>query len=256
MQLLNFCLTIIEDEKPAARRLQRMLEKLGFQKIVLLHSVKESVGYFKENPAPDLLFLDVQLSDGLSFEIFDQVSVNSAVIFTTAYDRYALRAFELNSVDYLLKPIAEKGLKNAVEKFQQNWTPSDRLGNSTIEQLKKALVKTDNYKFRFRVKVGEHHKIFKIENIECLFSQNKGTYLNTDQGRHYLLDESLNQIEPQLDPKQFFRINRQLIVNIDFIQDIVSYSNSRLKVNLQFFKNPKDLVVSRERVSEFKKWLG
>lgn len=255
MNLSNLQIAIIEDEKPAARQLKRNLEKLGYDNSILLHSVSESVTYFKNKPAPDLLFLDVQLSDGLSFEIFEEVELNSAVIFTTAYDQYALRAFQLNSVDYLLKPISVKKLKQALEKFKQNWQPSQNIDGSVLNQLKTALTEGQNYKSRFRVKVGEYYKIFKTEEVECFFSQNKGTYLNTDSGRAYLLDEPLNEIAPQVNPKAFFRINRQVIVNINFIKDIVRYSNSRLKVNLTHFDDPKNLIVSRERVSDFKEWL-
>ena len=250
---------IIEDEKPAARLLQRKLEKLNVAVGVMLHSVEESIDWFSKNEHPDLIFLDIQLSDGLSFEIFEKVSIKSAVIFTTAYDEYALRAFKLNSIDYLLKPIDEDDLEAAVTKFK-SLLPKQELQtqNLTIdfEQIKKMLTNPfeKTYKKRFTVKIGQHLKVISIEEIECFFSENKGTYLHTFDNRNYLLECTLELLEQELDPADFFRISRKFIIPLKAIKEIVVYSNSRLKVILPSYKE-EEVIVSREKVSDFKTWI-
>ncbi len=246
---------IIEDEKPSARRLQRMLDNIGVKVDTLLHSVEESITWFQSNPHPDLIFLDIQLSDGLSFEIFEAVSITSPIIFTTAYDEYALRAFKLNSIDYLLKPIDEAELKKAVEKYQQR-LPQQGLMSLDFEAIKKLLVNPieRDYKKRFSVKVGQHLKLISTESIECFYSENKGTYAHTAEGRNYLLDTTLEQLEQELDPDLFFRINRKFFVNINAIQDMISYTNSRLQIKLGSFREH-EVIVARERVRDFKDWL-
>jgi DNA-binding LytR/AlgR family response regulator len=243
---------IIEDEKPSARRLKRMLEKQGVEVLHMLHSVKESVEWFRENPHPDLIFLDIQLGDGLSFEIFEWVEVKSAIVFTTAYDEYALKAFKLNSVDYLLKPIDEEELAAAIEKFKSKnlSTSIDLNGLQELFGEKKT-----EYKSRFSIKVGQHLKFFSIDEIAFFYSENKGTYLHTDSGRDYLMDVTLENLEKELSPEKFFRINRRFIINLNSIQDIVHYSNSRLKIKLKDFAD-ENIIVSRERVKAFKEWLG
>ncbi len=250
---------IIEDEKPAARLLQRKLEKLNVEVGVMLHSVEESIDWFSKNEHPDLIFLDIQLSDGLSFEIFEKVSIKSAVIFTTAYDEYALRAFKLNSIDYLLKPIDEDDLEAAVTKFK-SLLPKQELQtqNLTIdfEQIKRMLTNPfeKTFKKRFTVKIGQHLKVISIEDIECFFSENKGTYLHTFDNRNYLIDSTLELLEKELDPSDFFRISRKFIIALKAIKEIVVYSNSRLKVILPSYKE-EEVIVSREKVSDFKTWI-
>lgn len=245
-------IVIIEDEKPAARLLSRKLEKLNFPVSTMLHSVEESIKWFSENQQPDLIFLDIQLSDGLSFEIFEKIDIKSAIIFTTAYDEYALKAFKLNSIDYLLKPIDPKELEQALAKFRErienkqfdlNWVKDIFLSNKKI------------YKERFSIKIRQQLKIVNTSEIECIFSENKGTYLYTLENRNYLLDLSLEQLETELNPKYFFRVSRKFIINLNAIQEIQIYSNSRLKIILNSFKN-EEIIVSRERVSDFKNWLG
>ncbi|CAM3988406.1 LytTR family DNA-binding domain-containing protein [Flavobacterium sinopsychrotolerans] len=251
---------IIEDEKPAARLLQRKLEKLNIQVGVMLHSVEEALDWFSKNEHPDLIFLDIQLSDGLSFEIFEKVEIKSAVIFTTAYDEYALRAFKLNSIDYLLKPIDEDDLEIAVAKFKsllpKQETQPQSLGID-FEQIKRMLINPfeKNYKKRFTVKIGQHLKVISIDEIECFFSENKGTYLHTFDNRNYLIECTLELLEQELDPADFFRISRKFIIPLKAIKEIVVYSNSRLKVILPSFKD-EDVIVSREKVSDFKTWIG
>jgi len=246
---------IIEDEKPSARRLQRMLNKLSIQVNTMLHSVEESLEWFKNNPHPELIFLDIQLSDGLSFEIFEATQIKSAIIFTTAYDEYALQAFKLNSIDYLLKPIDETELETAVNKYKSQ-TPKQQPVTVDFSEIKKLLINPieRTYKKRFSVKVGQHIKLIATDKIECFYSENKGTYLYTTSGRNYLLDLSLDQLEDDLEPQTFFRVNRKFYVNINTIKDMVSYTNSRLQIKLNNFNNHK-IIVARERVKDFKNWL-
>ena len=246
---------IIEDEKPSARRLQRMLKALDIEVQTLLHSVEEAINWFECNAHPDLIFLDIQLSDGLSFEIFDVIEIKSAVIFTTAYDEYALQAFKLNSIDYLLKPIDDEDLAVAVNKYLER-LPKQKAVTLDFNDIKKLLVNPIDreYKKRFSVKVGQHLKLISIDNIECFYSENKGTYLHTNEGRNYLLDTTLEQLEEELNPDVFFRINRKFFININAIKDMVSYTNSRLQIKLNSY-NEQEVIVARERVKDFKGWL-
>ncbi len=247
---------IIEDEKPAARLLQRKLTKLNIEVGVMLHSVEESIEWFSRNEHPDLIFLDIQLSDGLSFEIFEKIDIKSAVIFTTAYDEYALKAFKLNSVDYLLKPIDEDDLEAAVLKFKDR-LPKQEMLNLDFEQIKKMLSNPfeKKYKKRFTVKIGQYLKVISTDEIECFFSENKGTYIHTFDNRNYLIESTLEVLEQELDPAEFYRISRKFIVPLKAIKEIVVYSNSRLKLILPTYKD-EEVVVSREKVSDFKIWIG
>ncbi len=246
---------IIEDEKPSARYLQRMLEKQDVNVKQMLHSVEEAVNWFQNNPHPDLIFLDIQLSDGLSFEIFDEVEVTSAIIFTTAFDEYALQAFKLNSIDYLLKPIDEAELLAAVKKYR-TLKPSHQNVQFNFEDIKKLLLNPveREYKRRFTTKIGQHIKMISVDDIECFYSENKGTYAHTVDGRDYLLETTLEQLEQELSPETFFRISRKYYININSIKDIISYTNSRLQLKLNSFKD-QDIIVARERVKDFKLWL-
>ena len=225
---------IIEDEKPSARRLSRMLNAIQVEAKTLLHSVEESITWFQNNEHPDLIFLDIQLSDGLSFEIFEAVEIKSAIIFITAYDEYALQAFKLNSIDYLLKPIDEDELAKAVTKYKER-LPEQKAVTLYFNDIKKLLINPIDreYKKRFSVKVGQHLKLVNIDDIECFYSENKGTYLYTNEGRNYLLDTTLEHLENELEPQIFFRINRKFFVNLNAIKDMVSYTNSRLQIKLK-----------------------
>lgn len=246
---------IIEDEKPSARRLQRMLKALDIEAQTMLHSVEDAIRWFELNEHPDLIFLDIQLSDGLSFEIFEAVEIKSAVIFTTAYDEYALQAFKLNSIDYLLKPIDSEELSLSVKKYSERLSQQQAV-TLDINDIKKLLVNSSEreYKKRFSVKVGQHLKLINIDEIECVFSENKGTYVHTSEGRNYMLDSTLDHLEQELDPNLFFRINRKFFVHIKAIKDMVSYTNSRLQIKLNTYKE-QDVIVARERVKDFKNWL-
>ncbi len=251
---------IIEDEKPAARLLQRKVEKLGLQVNTMLHSVEEAISWFQNHPHPDLIFLDIQLSDGLSFEIFEyfdkaQQHIKSAVIFTTAYDEYALRAFKLNSIDYLLKPIDEEDLEIAVNKFKaRNQAQNISLD---FEAIKRMLVNPveKEYKKRFSVKIGQQLKVISIDEVECFYSENKGTYIHTLDNRDYLIDSTLEVVEAEINPKDFYRVSRKFIVPLKAVKEIQVYSNSRLKIILPTYKDD-EVIVARERVSDFKDWIG
>jgi two-component system response regulator LytT len=246
---------IIEDEKPAARRLHRMLLALGIEVITMLHSVEESLNWLQNNKHPDLIFLDIQLSDGLSFEIFEEIEVKSAIIFTTAYDEYALKAFKLNSIDYLLKPLDEDELKFAVDMFKEK-QPKQQKVQVNLETIRKLLINPMDRKFKKRltIKVGQHIKIINTNVIECFYSENKSTSIHTSENRNYALDNSLEYWQEQLHPEQFFRVNRTFIVHINAIKDIISYANSRLKLILHSY-NETEIIVSRERVKDFKNWI-
>lgn len=246
---------IIEDEKPAARRLSRLLAEFDVDVSTMLHSVQESIEWFQNNPHPDLIFLDIQLSDGLSFEIFDYVDVQSAIIFTTAYDEYALQAFKLNSIDYLLKPIDDEELESAIKKYRALKPETQKL-TLDFEEIKKLLVNPleREYKKRFTIRVGQHLKIINVDEIECFYSENKGTYAVTTDGRNYLLDTTLENLEPELEPKIFFRVSRKFYINVNHVKDIISYTNSRLQIKLNRFSE-QEIIVSREKVKDFKSWL-
>ena len=245
---------IIEDEKPSARLLERKLNAIGVKVNMKLHSVEDSIEWFVNNPEPDLIFLDIQLSDGLSFEIFETVKIVAPVIFTTAYDQYAIQAFKLNSIDYLLKPIDKNELSFAVNKFKSNFhNQNEEVNLSEIRNLISNNSKV--YKKRFTVNVGTSIKIFNTIDIACFYSQDKTSYLLNNSGRSYILDSSLDKIYDTLNPELFFKVNRKYVLNINEIKDIINYSNSRLKVNLNT-PTEEDIIVARDRVKAFKNWLS
>ena len=243
---------IIEDEKPAAEKLKTLIKKTDPEIEVLgvSTSVKKSVEWFTQNQPPDLAFMDIQLGDGLSFEIFEQTEVNCPVIFTTAYDEYALKAFKVNSIDYLLKPVEKEQLENALKKFHRVHVPKPN--KHVFDKVLSTL--TSDYKSRFLIKVGEHIRSLSVAQIQSFYSMDKSTYVLTSENRNYDLDYTLDQIETLIDPSKFFRISRKFIINIDYINDIISYTNSRLKVKLQG-ETGEEMIVSREKVKDFKNWL-
>jgi DNA-binding LytR/AlgR family response regulator len=244
---------VIEDEKVAASRLCSLINKFdeSIEILDVLQSVKKSAEWFTANTAPDLIFMDIQLSDGLSFEIFEQTLVQSPVIFTTAYEEYALRAFKVNSIDYLLKPIDAAELSTAINKYNKKHQAVN-YPQQVFDVLLHNL--TNAYKSKFVIKVGEHIKVFTNEDIQCFYSLEKGTFLQNKLGRDYAINYSLDQLQELLDPAKFFRISRKYIVAFSSIKDIISYSNSRLLLRLEA-NSSDDLVISRERVQEFKNWL-
>jgi DNA-binding LytR/AlgR family response regulator len=246
---------IIEDEPQAAQRIEKLVKTIVPSSIILgkLDSVKNSVNWLKANPAPDLILMDIQLADGISFSIFDQCQVKSPVIFTTAYDEYALKAFKVNSIDYILKPVDEDELRAALNKFQILKAVSQP--DKMLESIGYAMqMLTKKYKERFMIKVGEHLKSIEIEEILFFFSLEKTTFAQTKDGRKHILDFTLDQLENLLNPTDYFRINRKYIINPKSIQDMISYTNSRLKLVLKT-SDDSDVIVARERVQEFKEWM-
>ena len=248
---------IIEDEKPAADWLKQLILKFDAQITVLavIDSVSGAVEWFQQNPAPNLAFMDIQLADGLSFEIFERIKVLCPVIFTTAYEEYAIKAFKVNSVDYLLKPIAYSELETAFQKFGERVRNVEPVPSVTIELLNKVKeMLRKQYKTRFVIKVGEHLKSITVEDILFFYSLEKATYLCTADFKTYLVDYSLDRISEMIDEHRFFRINRKYILSNQSIADIIFYSNSRLKIKL---KKPgeESIIVSRDKVSAFKEWL-
>lgn len=248
---------IIEDEPHAAQRLESLVTELipNGQILGKIDTVKKSVHWLKSNDRPDLIFMDIQLADGLSFQIFEQHVINSPVIFTTAYDEYALKAFKVNSIDYILKPVDKAELQSALTKLQ-NLSGTGAAGQkdmlSNIGLAVEMLLK--KFKTRFVIKVGEHLRTIEVAAIRYFFSQEKTTFCVTDDNRNHILDYTLEQLEEMLDPAEFFRINRKYLVRSNAIQDIINYTNSRLKLILKGSQD-NDIIVARERVQEFKNWL-
>ena len=241
---------IVEDEALAAEKLGTLLKKVipEVQILTFIESVEEAVEWFSQNPAPDLVFMDIQLDDGISFEIFDTIKLDVPVIFTTAYNEYAIRAFKVNSVDYLLKPIEEEALAAAIVKFRKvSQQPVDfesRIAG-VLSQFR------EKYKSRFFVKTGLRFQSIPVEKISCFFVEERFTFLKTQEGKTCDLDFSLDQLQKLVDPTLFFRVSRNFLVNINAIEDIISYSTSRLKLKVA----KEEIIVSRDKVSEFKLWL-
>src|SRR5665648_46756 len=248
---------IIEDEKPAADWLKQLILKFDSQITVLavIDSVSGAVEWFQQNQAPDLALMDIQLADGLSFDIFERTKIQCPVIFTTAYEEYAIKAFKVNSVDYLLKPIAYIELEAAFQKFGDRVQSIRTAPSVTIELLNKVKeMLRKQYKTRFVIKVGEHLKSITVDDILFFYSLEKATYLCTAEFKTYLVDYSLDRITEIIDEHLFFRINRKYILSNQSIADIIFYSNSRLKIKL---KKPDEesIIVSRDKVAAFKEWL-
>lgn len=249
---------IIEDEAFAALRLRKMIQDYNPEIRILaeLESVAESVKWFKLNPEPDLIFLDIHLEDDLSFAIFEQVNISSPVIFTTAFDEYAIKAFKLKSIDYLLKPIVHEELAAALKKYQQF---SGLHRNAIDLQSLYNLLTTDEKKYRerFSVSVGTKIKMIEVTDIAYFFVMDKGNYLRTSQGSTYNIDLTLDKLEEILNPSTFFRINRKYLINISSITNMVAYSRGRVKLELKP-KADDDLetIVSIDRSGGFKKWLN
>jgi len=245
---------IIEDEHLASDKLTRMLSDIdpNIQIVSILESVEASANWLSNNTPPDLIFMDIQLDDGISFEIFDTVKINVPIIFTTAYNEYAIKAFKVNSIDYLLKPFTMDDLRSAFEKYKQlHGAPS--LQSDKIDLLYQQLVK--DYKTRFFVKIGTHFHSVSTDEIACFFIRERATFIKTIVGKNLDVDYSLDQIQKMVNPANFFRINRNYVININSISDIISYSSNRLKIVLKNFEHLDDLLVSRDKTSDFKGWL-
>ncbi|MDZ7742793.1 MAG: LytTR family DNA-binding domain-containing protein [Bacteroidota bacterium] len=246
---------IVEDEQMTAERLEKMLKEIdpGMEVLDRIDTVEDTVKWLKNHTEPELIFLDIHLADASSFEIFKQVEVNCPVIFTTAYDQYAIQAFKVNSIDYLLKPIKKEELTESLKKFkklEKQTAPGFDLSRlSGMMAGEKAA-----YRKRFMIRIGSQFKVVLIEDVAYFYIDQKIVYLTTRDNHNYPLDQSLDQLESELDPERFFRINRAFIVSLDSIEKMIGYSKSRVKVKL----NPPcelDSITSTDRSGPFKEWL-
>jgi DNA-binding LytR/AlgR family response regulator len=247
---------IIEDEPQAAQRLEKLVKNLIPEATIsaTLDSVKKAVQWLKSNASPDLALMDVQLADGISFQIFEQVEVKCPVIFTTAYDAYALKAFKVNSVDYILKPVDKDELGVALAKVAR-LAGTESGTRQVLENIGLAVqMLMKKYKTRFVIKVGEHLRTIEVDDVRYFFSQDKATFCVTEDNRSLILDYTLEQLEEMIDPSQFFRISRKYLVRASAIQDIIAYTNSRLRLVIRGSQD-NDIIVARERVQDFKNWL-
>ena len=243
---------IIEDEQFASQRLIRLLSEITSEIVILkvIESVEKAINWFHVNKQPDLILMDIQLEDGLSFEIFENSDIKSPIIFTTAYDKYTLKAFKVNSVDYLLKPIKLSELKIALDKFKKlHYHNSNVKIENALSQL------LPKKKERFLIKIGEHYKSIEVSLINCFYIKERCNFINSSGGKNYPIDYSLDKIESMVDDKVFFRINRNMIVNFSSIEDILAYSSNRLKLTLKDWAETEYILVSRERVGDFKNWM-
>lgn len=250
-------LVIIEDEKRAARRIEALLKEINpdLNVLSILHSVHEAIAWFDKNTLPDFIISDIQLGDGRAFDILESISELPPVIFTTAYDEYAIKAFKSNGIDYLLKPIDKAELARSIDKFLKLKKADNPID---IQQLA-AILNTERrvYKSRFMIKVGEKLKSVPSDEIACFYSLNGGTYIHTIEKRNYTIDYSMDQLDELMDERSFFRINRKLMISFNSIEAIHTWSGSRLRLELSsaISELEDDMLVSRERVKEFKEWL-
>jgi DNA-binding LytR/AlgR family response regulator len=247
---------IIEDEIPAANRLIKLLQHHSNQ-IEIVHkadSVEASVRYLSTAQKIDLIFMDIQLADGLSFDIFEQVKITAPVIFTTAFDQYTLKAFKVNSIDYLLKPIDENELQKSLEKYEQLYSKTQTDFSDKIMKLVQDM-NTVKYKERLLIKRGQQLSYLKTENTAYCFADGKLCYAVDFNGTKFLLENNLSQLEEQLQPDNFYRINRHLLVNIEAVKKVHTWLGGRLKLEVTPATTT-ETVVSRERVNGFKEWLG
>jgi DNA-binding LytR/AlgR family response regulator len=246
---------IIEDELPAARRIEQLIRQQRSQVEVLavIDSITEAVKWFAQNPAPELILMDIHLADGLSFDIFQSIQIQSMVIFTTAYDQYAIRAFKVNSIDYLLKPIDALELKSALDKYDQMRGQATSFDYSMLNGMLDSL-KNRNYRERFLVKFGNAFTYIQAQEMRFCYAEDSLVFTRLADGKKYSLDYTLEQLEQLLNPTQFFRINRKILLHIEAVDKIHPYFNNRLKLELQ--PSPGfEIVVSRERVQDFKNWI-
>lgn len=244
---------IVEDEAVAARRLRKMVEAEGINVIDWLPSNEALQLFLTQKTAPDLFFLDIHLNDGIVFETLQTHTVETPIIFTTAYDEFAIRAFKQKSIDYLLKPISQADLQRAIAKFESLYPAAPAIDWHALSQLMQP--NSINYRERIRVKLGDHLRSIPLTEVQLIYSESKMTFLLTAEGRSYPMDQSIERLMEELDPSRFHRVNRGQIVQIDHIKDVIAYSNSRWEVKLQAGKHPA-IVVARDRVKAFKDWLG
>ena len=248
---------IIEDEVLAQKEFIGLLEQLdqSIEVVDCLDSIASACTYLEDHQAAvDLIFMDIELSDGICFEIFDKVEVEVPVIFVTAYDEYAIRAFKVNSIDYLLKPVEIEALRQAIEKFQKQQDSRNTISLSDIQDLIKQQEKQP--KRRFMIKVGDTYRNIATDDIAYFFIKDKYTYVMSVNGDSFILDYSLHELEKQLNPDHFYRVSRKYIVNIDAVKKASKYFNSRLKLTLTPTPEHDKILISRERVDGFLQWMG
>lgn len=254
---------IVEDEDLAVKKLQKTLNDVEptAQIAGVTDSIKSTVAWLKENETPDLILMDIELADGQSFEIFNRTTVNSPVIFTTSYDEYALRAFKVNSVDYLLKPVQKDELEAAINKFKQTRNPAGNGGTTgglDIDILVKELqqkLHLKEYRKRFLVKHAQKLVSIEVEDIAYFYSDGRLNFFKTEDNRKYVVDYTMDELEDMLDPEKYFRISRSFYVSVNSIEKIEDYFGNRLMLQLQPAVD-KEALVSREKVTDFKKWMG
>ncbi len=244
---------IIEDEGVAARRLQKMLSSFDLEIVGVCASNQELQQFITVNGEPDLYLMDIHLNDGVVFDTLSKLQLGAPIIFTTAFDQYAIKAFKQNSIDYLLKPIDADELNHALSQFEYKQKKS-QIDLLTLSQMLQSRT-TPQYKERISIKIGERIKSIQISSVNGFVSEQKSTFLLNNDGRNYPIDYTLDQLEKVLDPSHFFRSSRGVIVNISAIKDIITYSGSRLKLVLSDH-NDREILVARERVKSFKSWLG
>lgn len=245
---------IIEDERIAVDRLEKLLKEVApdFFVMARLGSVKESVIWLQQNQ-PELIFLDIQLSDGLSFSIFDHISINTPIIFTTAYDQYAIKAFKLNSISYLLKPVRREDLSEALDKYKI-LKPSTAVD---FESLLSAIQGRTEYRKRFLIQIGEKFRKIETADIAYFYACEKSVFLKTLEGNSFPSDHTLDALEEMLDPKEFFRINRRYLISMKSIKTMLAWSRSRIKVTVHPPADDElDTVVSIDRAADFKGWIN
>lgn len=245
---------IIEDEELSAQRLEKMIREIdpGIEVLVKLESVKEAVAWFRGHDSPDLIFLDIHLEDGLGFSIFEQVTIQSPIIFTTAFDEYAIKAFKLKSIDYLLKPITQEDLAAAIRKYRDWSLPAKPVLD--VQALFELIRPVKSFRTRFSVKVGEKIKPVQVEETAYFYSTGGITFLVSHENHEYTLDDSLDVLELDLDPARFFRVNRQFLVGLSSVVQAHVYPKSRLKLELTP-RALQEVFVSLDRVAGFKRWL-
>lgn len=248
---------IVEDENAAARRLEKLLHEVLTDelKVDRTDSIESTLTWLQEQPSPDLILLDIHLADGSSFEIFEHTDVVCPVVFTTAYDEYAIQAFKHNTVDYLLKPIKVNELKAAIEKYNKRFRPAPTDYTALLDSMKQQ-DNTNKYLRRLLIRFSNSYKLVDIKDVSYFYTKDKITFVVIrSTGKKYPLDQPLEKLEGQLDPEIFFRINRQFIIHLTSIKELHTYSKSRIKVDLDPV-SPQDIIVSTERAAEFKRWLS
>ena len=246
---------IIEDEILLAKRLQKLLNTVApdAEVVGITHGIKDTVEWLQTHSMPDLILMDIELADGQSFDIFQSIQINTPVIFTTAYNEYAIKAFKVNSIDYLLKPVKEEELAAAIEKFKTLNKPATDI-DALLNGIKN-IAPGNNFRNRFLVKQAQKLVSISVEDIAYFFSERGFSYIRTKQNQKYILDYTMDEVEKMLSPKQFFRANRQFLISFDSVVAIHTWFNQKLKVEVKP-EMPEHVIISRDKANAFKAWMG